>query len=108
MSGQERLFKSIEGITRKHKAASDCTASDWQQFNFQSKGTLQIPPLNQQTFLNVYNKVYTSKKKNLEIKSLQRKYTFARALSDLDLTDEPKYMHPVTKHFLSECLALRP
>jgi hypothetical protein len=108
VSGQERLFKSIEGITRKHKAASDCTASDWQQFNFQSKGTLQIPPLNQQTFLNVYNKVYTSKKKNLEIKSLQRKYTFARALSDLDLTDEPKYMHPVTKHFLSECLALRP
>jgi hypothetical protein len=108
VSGQEKLLKSFEDMTRKPKPGSDCTNSDWQKFNFQGMGTLQIPSLNLETFANVYNKVYNSKKKDLKIEGSAQQYSFADALSQLDLTDEKKYMHPITMHFLTQCLALRP
>lgn len=106
VSGQEKLLKSFEAMTTKYKKCSDCTASDWQKFNFQGKGTLHISPLSQKTFSNVYNKVYTSKEKDLTIE--KQTYSFADALLQLDLTKEKQYMHPLTEHFLTQCLALRP
>ena len=107
ISVQDTLLKRIEGMTRPFKSGSTCTVSDWQKFTFQSQGSLKIPLLKQETFVNVYQKIYTSEAKCLTFANSQQKYSFAGALSHLDLTKEKKIMHPITMHLLTQSLALQ-
>lgn len=114
VSGQDKL---LDALTKKPKASSNCSESDWQKFNFSSKNSLDIPPLSKETFSTVYEKVYNCQEKNLTIKEVRKieggkvtvgkNYTFADAMSEWDLTQEKEFMHPLTKYFLTECLTLR-
>ena len=108
ISVQDKLLERIEGMTRPFKSGSTCSVSDWQKFKFQSKGSLKIPLLKEETFVNVYQKIYTSKIKCLTFAGSPQKYSFAGALSHSNLRDENKIMHPITMHLLTQSLALRP
>jgi hypothetical protein len=108
ISGQERLLEKLESMTKQLKPGSECTVSDWQKFGFQGRGSLKIPILTEESFANVYNKIYTSKKKFKIFPDSPQEYSFADALSHLDLAEEKKIMHPITTHLLTQSLARRP
>ena len=101
--------KTVQKLQEKpSKSGSKCTSSDWQAFCFAQDGSLKIPDLENEAFIR-YQNVFSSTAEHIQTSSTPSKQlSISEALSELDLSEEVRNMHPLTMAVLEQCLDARP